>query len=212
MKNYARPTIEIAQQLSEGVYLSLSGGTQVDFQDLGDAEKVNAADITGAETQDAANSIGETPDTGNGSSETPDNGETGAETPDTDQTGIEGTDADGQTESDEDGEQDDLQGIDAQSDENVVDEYSSDLVGSGLVTCDSDYMNGVWQGVKEGSLGGEQMGNKEYWGCYGCPANKGNGCGLQDTDAVSRYFRYVGLLKPEWEASGKLPTSNPYGI
>lgn len=219
MNNYARPTIEIAQQLSEGVYLSLSGNPQVDLQEAFDAAngnaedlEVNAADITGAETQDASDSVGEAPDTGNESADTPDNGQMGAETSDTDQTGTEGTDADGQTEADEDGEQDDLQGIDAQSDDDVVDEDSIGMAGSGLVTCDSDYMNGVWQGRKEGSWGGVQMGCKEVWGCKGCPADKGNGCGLQDTNAVSQYFRYVGLLKPEWEASGKLPTSNPYGI
>jgi hypothetical protein len=86
------------------------------------------------------------------------------------------------------------------------------MQGSRLVTCDSKYMNGVWQGAKEGAWGGIHLGAKDVFGCKGCPADKGDGCGLQDANADSRYWRSVGTLMPSWEASGKLPTDSPYGI
>ena len=81
-----------------------------------------------------------------------------------------------------------------------------------VINCDSKYMNGVWQGTKDGSWGGMQLGCKDVLGCKGCPADKVNGCGLQDANAVNLYFRKMGTLMPEWEASGKLPTDRPYGV
>lgn len=232
MKNYARPTIEIAQHLSEGVYLSLSGDTQVGLQEAleaanGEAEdlEVNAADITGAaETQEPADEAEGTPENAETEADLPETNPTegvDADSPETDLT--EGSDADASdlpesesmdTSDDQqtDTQETDVQETGEQSDENAASEDSIGMAGAGLITCDSDYMNGVWQAGKEGAWGSAQLGCKEVWGCTGCPADKGNGCGLQDPNAVSLYFRKIGTLKPTWETSGKLPTDNPYGI
>ncbi len=210
MKKYVRPVIVAADLLAEGVYLlsgesepvalgeALNAATGAD----GKPENTEAADMTNG----AENSIGGTEPQPEGVGT---DNETGSE-------GTEGTDTTDTTDTADTTEvasSNETQDTDADQDtaDDVV-EDGGELQGSSLVTCDSKYMSGVWQAPKEGSWGGMQLGCKEVLGCKGCPADKGDGCGLQDANADSRYFRSVGALMPEWEASGKLPADSPYGI
>ena len=85
------------------------------------------------------------------------------------------------------------------------------MQASARITCESRYMNGVWQGAREGAWGGMKLGCREVLGCTGCPADTGDGCGLQKSGS-NRYFNMIGSLKPRWEASGKGPNDDPYGI
>lgn len=195
MKNYIRPAIEITDRLAEGVYM-LSGSQEVSVNEALNAatgeEQIeadtNAADLTTV----ADNSAGDTESEGS----TLENGPATAETP-------------ASTETQE--TQDTSTDTDTDATDNVVVE-SAEMQNSARVTCDSKYMDGTWQGTKEGSWGGLKLGCKEVLGCKDCPADKGNGCGLQDANAASLYFQEIGMLMPGWEASGKLPTDSPYGI
>ena len=203
MKNYARPVIEIADQLAEGVYMSMSGDTPnpVDLEDAVDAamggeaiEDTDPADLMNTETASGASTQ---------------NGAPGSEQdfiPDT----VGGSDANEVAAVSLTDDQEPAN--DSTNTEEVLTENPIGTESSMVINCDSKYMNGVWQEPKEGSWGGQQLGCKDVWGCTGCPADKINGCGLQDANAVNLYFRKMGTLMPEWEASGKLPTDRPYGV
>ena len=227
MKNYARPVIEVDEQLAEGVYLSLSGDAQLvainEALDAATGEveiagNTNAANLTliagdsngsggsteGLNTGGSANDVsatGEgsgTQDTGSMTGSDTNMAASGTETPNTQDTMSNMESTNTQDTASAGGEE--------------VGEENLGLPGSMLINCDSKYMNGVWQGPKEGSWGGMKLGCKDVLGCKDCPADKGNGCGLQDANAVSLYFRKIGTLMPGWEASGKMPTDSPYGI
>lgn len=208
MKNYIRPVIEVADQLAEGVYMS--SGDSPDPATVGEVMAAavdgadefsnnEAGDITGENgTDSSAGDIvaGEGIQGDNGTPDTP-----ADITPDTveDSTVIETANSSNPDETPSDSPDSGIQ-------------ESAETLGSMLISCDSKYMNGVWQGPREGSWGGQKLGCKEVWGCQDCPADKGNGCGLQDTNAASLYFHKIGTLMPGWEASGKLPTDSPYGF
>lgn len=210
MKNYERPMLLTADQLSEGVYM-LSGGEQYTA-----GEVLEAATETNTETVPAGaggleGSVGETPEpsepsggtdpgssepTGEGAPETagaPASEGEAAAAPETDTPAAEATEPVAESAS-------------------TGAEETGEMQGSMLINCDSRYMNGVWQAPNAGPWGELRKGCQEVLGCSGCPADKGDGCGLQDVGAAGRYFRQIGSLKPGWEASGKLPTDSPYGI
>ena len=75
--------------------------------------------------------------------------------------------------------------------------------------CDSIYMNGVWQKPDYSDWGGETRGYKQQFGCLGCPANTGSGCGLLthyvDSGNASSYDVDNGNRKPSWEKKGYGP-------
>lgn len=76
---------------------------------------------------------------------------------------------------------------------------------AGLPSCDSKYMNGVYQ--KE--AGGWNVSVKDYYGCLGCPAYRNNGCALQVDEAymegATSYDTDNGKRMPAWESLGKTP-------
>lgn len=215
MKNYIRPVIEVADQLAEGVYMLSGDAEPVALSDALDAaingdediENNDAGDLTGGntETADATDTTGTTSGDivsgggvqgGDGTTETlTDQVEESAVIETANASGSTETPNETSSESQDTGVQEDVQ-----------------FQNSMLITCDSEYMNGVWQGAREGAWGDMKLGCKEVWGCKECPADKGNGCGLQDANAVSLYFHKSGSLKPGWEAAGKLPTDSPYGF
>lgn len=185
MKNYTRPVIVVADQLAEGVYMSLSGDNQVAFTNAVDAasgsgetiDNTNAADLTtGAE-----NSVGGTEESDTSSDTTQDS-------------------STNETQGDQTGEGD------------STGEPVGDMQSSVSIKCESKYMEGIWQGAHQGATGETVPTNKGEFGCSDCPADKGDGCGLQDPDAASVYFNDIGRLKPGWEQLGKLPDDNPYGL
>lgn len=206
MKKYERPLILAAAQLSEGVYM-LSGGEQYTAGEvLEAATDPNTEPAQGDATAGVEGSVGETPETdtageGENGSETAEMPQTeSAETP---ETAAETTGSTPET----------TESAETAADVPAADtEEVGDMQGSMLINCDSRYMNGVWQAPSAGPWGELRKGCQEVLGCSGCPADKGDGCGLQDAGAGSRYFRQIGSLKPGWEASGKLPTDSPYGI
>lgn len=220
MKNYIRPVIEVADQLAEGVYM-MSGDNPVALSDAMDAainggEDIinnNAEDMTGGENAENPAEdlvIGENEQGEGGESELPED-----IVPDTVEDPV-------NPENLEDPENSEAEEIanasgtlptsltDEQAENGIVE--SGDVKASMRISCDSKYMNGVWQGAKNGAWGDLKLGCKDVWGCKDCPADKGNGCGLQDSNAVSLYFHKTGSLMPGWEASGKLPTDSPYGF
>lgn len=77
------------------------------------------------------------------------------------------------------------------------------------IKCDSIYMNGVWQAPDYSSWNGTTRGYKQQFGCLGCPANTGNGCGLQthyiDSGNADSYNVDNGNRKPSWEKKGYNP-------
>ncbi len=73
--------------------------------------------------------------------------------------------------------------------------------------CDSLYMNGVWQAPDYSSWAqGEVRGYKDQFGCLGCPAYTGDGCGLLthyvDSGYASSYDVDNGNRMPGWERKG----------
>ena len=75
--------------------------------------------------------------------------------------------------------------------------------------CDSQYMLGVWQAPDYSDWGGETRGYKRQFGCLGCPANTGNGCGMQthyiESGEAASYDVDNGNRKPSWEKKGYGP-------
>ncbi len=76
--------------------------------------------------------------------------------------------------------------------------------------CDSIYMKGVWQAPDYSQWpDGTQRGYKQQFACLGCPANTGNGCGLEshyvDSGNASSYDVDNGNRKPSWEKKGYGP-------
>jgi hypothetical protein len=212
MKHYERPAIFISDQLAESVYM-VSGQTY-SMRETTHPDSSNSADDStladpngsletsfGSSTGDIASSVGDTPETEDG---------------DLSESTVEGEVELGEAEPEADASPEDTDpehDIDTEAD-NADGELteSGSMQGASLVSCNSKYMNGVWQGAKEGSWGGVHLGVKDLLGCTGCPADKGDGCGLQDSNADSRYLRSMGTLMPSWESEGKLPTDSPYGI
>ena len=193
MKTYIRPEIVVADQLAEGVYM-MSGDNPVALTEALDAaieggegiENNDADDMTGVEITEG-----------------------------TDGDIIAGEGVLGENQTAEDTTVTDPVETSAAAEEtqavDVVQE-SGEMQSSMQISCDSKYMDGIWQAPQNGSWGGLQLGCKEVWGCKDCPADKGNGCGLQDSNADSLYFYKSGSLMPGWQASGKLPTDSPYGF
>lgn len=200
MKNYERPTVIKAGELAEGVYM-LSGDNMVTleevFEPVTDTD-TEAADEVAAETETAdglENSVGGTePEVDGEITEMPADNST--ET-------VESSEP-----SDESAQMADTAG---EADDTVEAAETGEVQVSVVINCDSKYMNGIWQGAKEGAWGGVTLGCKEVFGCTGCPADNGDGCGLQNADS-SQYFQLSGTLMPAWEASGKGPNDDPYGI
>ena len=212
MKTYIRPEIVVADQLAEGIYM-MSGDNPVTLSEALDAaieggediENNAADDMTGAEIAEGPDGdilagegvLGEN-ETADTESEIPSDltPDTAGDTIDTDTAGA-NTDT----------------AVSAATEDAAGDvTESGEMQGSMRISCDSKYMDGVWQGPKNGAWGDLKLGCKEVWGCKDCPADKGNGCGLQDSNAASLYFHKMGSLMPGWEASGKLPTDSPYGF
>lgn len=218
MKNYERPTVIMAGELAEGVYMLSGDGQAFSLRDT--VEPVTepyeyAQDVAQSEAAAGGieNSVGGEPETGvEGEITEPEAGADGeipeGETPDPDETGADG-DADATPETDAEA------GAGGKPDKDVEDPDSEDvgvdaeMKGSARITCESRYMNGVWQGAKEGAWGSLKLGCKEVLGCTGCPADNRDGCGLLKPGS-SRYFNMIGSLKPGWEASGKGPDDDPY--
>lgn len=75
--------------------------------------------------------------------------------------------------------------------------------------CDSVYMLGVWQAPDYSDWNGGTRGYKQQFGCLGCPANTGNGCGLQthyiQSGQAASYDVDNGNRKPSWEKKGYGP-------
>lgn len=76
--------------------------------------------------------------------------------------------------------------------------------------CDSKYMKGVWQAPDYSNWApGENRGYKQQFACLGCPANTGNGCGLQthyvESGHASSYDVDNGNRMPSWERKGYGP-------
>ena len=80
---------------------------------------------------------------------------------------------------------------------------------SGAPKCDSSYMKGVWQGYGQGDWNQGNPGYKLQFGCLGCPANTGSGCGLlthyADSGYAGSYDVDNGNRKPSWEKKGYGP-------
>ena len=92
--------------------------------------------------------------------------------------------------------------------------YASSGVSSTTeIKCDSVYMKGVWQNQDTSSwwVNGVEYprGYKQQFGCLGCPANTGSGCGLLthyvDSGNASSYDVDNGNRKPSWEKKGYGP-------
>lgn len=81
--------------------------------------------------------------------------------------------------------------------------------GTGAPGCDSKYMNGVWQAGDYSDWAGGTRGYKQQFGCLGCPANTGSGCGLQthyvDSNYAASYDVDNGNRMPSWERKGYGP-------
>lgn len=75
--------------------------------------------------------------------------------------------------------------------------------------CDSQYMNGVWQAPDYSSWNGGTRGYRQQFGCLGCPAYTGNGCGLKSHYVESGYAASYdvdnGNRMPSWERKGYNP-------
>ena len=80
---------------------------------------------------------------------------------------------------------------------------------SGGSKCDSIYMNGVWQAGDYSDWGTGTRGYKQQFGCIGCPANTGSGCGLEShypaSGPAGSYDTDDGNRKPTWEKKGYGP-------
>lgn len=193
MKKYESPAIVIADQLAEGVYM-LSGDQPVELQEALDAangeeeiENTVAADLTSGLEASVGGDQNLTGNVEGNSTEVASN--VTAE--------INGTDVSAQT---------------AYTPAVASAEETGEVQSSLLINCDSKYMNGVWQAPSAGPWGDVKRGCQEVLGCHGCPANKSDGCALQDPGTGNTFFRMIGTLMPEWEASGKMPTDSPYGV
>lgn len=88
----------------------------------------------------------------------------------------------------------------------------SDVTGGnsdGGPKCDSEYMRGVWQAPDYSDWAGGTRGYKQQFACLGCPANTGNGCGLQthyiESGNASSYDVDDGNRMPSWERKGYGP-------
>lgn len=81
--------------------------------------------------------------------------------------------------------------------------------GDSGAKCDSIYMNGVWQAGDYSDWGTGTRGYKQQFGCIGCPANTGSGCGLDThyppSGPASSYDVDNGNRKPTWEKKGYGP-------
>lgn len=90
--------------------------------------------------------------------------------------------------------------------ENTGGDSSSTGGGPG---CDSQYMDGVWQGPDYSDWAGSTRGYRQQFGCLGCPAYTGSGCGLQshyvDSGYASSYDVDNGNRMPSWERKGYGP-------
>ncbi|MGN0141632.1 MAG: hypothetical protein ACI4AD_05345 [Roseburia sp.] len=94
---------------------------------------------------------------------------------------------------------------------------SGDVIGGGGGTgssentakCDSIYMKGVWQAPDYSDWAGGTRGYRQQFGCLGCPANTGSGCGLLshyvDSGFAGSYDVDNGNRKPSWEKKGYGP-------
>lgn len=81
--------------------------------------------------------------------------------------------------------------------------------GAEAAKCDSIYMNGVWQAPDYSDWAGGTRGYRQQFGCIGCPANTGSGCGLEshyvDSGYAGSYDADNGNRKPSWEKKGYGP-------
>jgi hypothetical protein len=74
-------------------------------------------------------------------------------------------------------------------------------------------MKGVWQAMDTSSWWADgvetKRGYKQQFGCNGCPANTGSGCGLLthyvDSNYAASYETDNGKRMPDWEAKGYGP-------
>lgn len=86
---------------------------------------------------------------------------------------------------------------------------SGSVASGGGPKCDSIYMKGVWQAPDYSDWAGETRGYKQQFACLGCPANTGNGCGLQthyiESGQAASYDVDDGNRKPSWEKKGYGP-------
>lgn len=93
--------------------------------------------------------------------------------------------------------------------EGVYAASGSNTSGDNGPKCDSKYMKGVWQAPDYSDWGGKTRGYKQQFACLGCPANTGNGCGLQthyvESGNASSYDVDDGNRKPSWEKKGYGP-------
>ena len=215
MKKYERPAVIIAEEPAEGVYM-LSGGEAYSLRDTVEpvvAPDEYAQDVAVEEAVEGGieNSVGGEPETGvegeitepEAAGETPEDSGTDDVPPAEMPEEAAGTEP-------EAGEQDNPDpDKEVPEEEGVAEDVQ--LQASARINCESRYMDGVWQGAKEGAWGSMRLGCKEVLGCTGCPADNGDGCGLQKPGS-NRYFNMIGSLKPRWEASGKGPNDDPYGI
>lgn len=80
---------------------------------------------------------------------------------------------------------------------------------SGAAKCDSVYMKGVWQAPDYSDWAGDTRGYKQQFGCIGCPAYTGSGCGLLshyvDSGYAGSYDADNGNRMPSWEKKGYGP-------
>ena len=77
--------------------------------------------------------------------------------------------------------------------------------------CDSKYMKGVWQNPDYSDWAGGTRGYKQQFGCLGCPANTGSGCGLlthyPESGNAASYDVDNGNRMPSWERKGYGPNA-----
>lgn len=204
MKKYTRPVVEVAEQLAEGVYM-LSGDNEVDLAQVLDAASTEKTADQNSNASDMTDPVKEATDSVSGSAIQ----EGGAATATPGAVTV--TEGALQTSESSNDSQNDDADQDTESDADLMVEDVT-LQRAMLVQCNSKYMDGNWQAPMTGSFGDGMKGCKEVLGCKGCPADKTYGCGLQEPNADSLYYHDLGSLMPEWEATGKTPSSNPYGF
>ena len=204
MRKYTRPVVEVAEQLAEGVYM-LSGDNEVDLAQVLDAASTEKTADQNSNASDMTDPVKEATDSVSGSAIQ----EGGAATATPGAVTV--TEGALQTSESSNDSQNDDAGQDTESDADLMVEDVT-LQRAMLVQCNSKYMDGNWQAPMTGSFGDGMKGCKEVLGCKGCPADKTYGCGLQEPNADSLYYHDLGSLMPKWEATGKTPSSNPYGF
>lgn len=204
MKKYTRPVVEVAEQLAEGVYM-LSGDNEVDLAQVLDAASMEKTADQNSNASDMTNPVTEATDGVSGSAIQ--EGGAAAATPGA----VTAAEGELQASGSSDDPQNDDTDENTDHDAGLMNEDGT-LQRAMLVQCNSKYMDGNWQAPMTGSFGDGMKGCKEVLGCKGCPADKTYGCGLQEPNADSLYYHDLGSLMPEWEATGKTPSSNPYGF